>query len=183
MFCCPAFMRPYMTPTVIQFLKFGLVGGGGFVVDTLFLYIGIYLLGLERVPAGFFAFPFAVTATWIGNRLYTFSDQKHEPMAKQWSKFAMVCAVGIVFNRGMYSLLVSTIDFVYDYPVIALFAGSLTGMFFNFFASRKIVFNLDKGFIHTDNQQNLCHSCESRNPEPQETTTNSRPPGSQPPLG
>lgn len=137
---CPACFKRYMTPTMVRFLKFGLVGGVGFLADALFLYIGIYAFGMDRVPAGFFAFPFAVTVTWIGNRLYTFGDQEHEPMAKQWSKFALVCVVGVVFNRGMYSLLVSTIPFVYDYPIIALFAGSLSGMFFNFFASRKIVF-------------------------------------------
>lgn len=123
-----------------QFLKFGLVGGFGFLVDTAFTYGGIYLLGLERIPAGFFAFPFAVTFTWIGNRLYTFREVEHEPMAKQWAKFASVCAVGIVFNRGTYSLMVSTLPFAYEYPVFGLLGGTAAGMFFNFFASKKLVF-------------------------------------------
>jgi putative flippase GtrA len=61
-------------------------------------------------------------------------------MAKQWSKFAIVCAVGLVFNRGTYTLLVSLIPLVYDYPAIGLMGGSLAGMFFNFFASKKLVF-------------------------------------------
>jgi len=125
---------------VIQFIKFGIVGVVGFAVDTFFLYVGIDELGLGRVAAGFFAFPFAVTVTWIGNRLFTFRDAPHEPMAKQWAKFAAVCVVGIVFNRGTYTLLVSTIPFVYAYPVIGLLAGTAAGMFFNFFASRRLVF-------------------------------------------
>ncbi len=125
---------------VIQFIKFGIVGVVGFAVDTFFLYVGIDELGLGRVAAGFFAFPFAVTVTWIGNRLFTFRDAPHEPMAKQWAKFAAVCVVGIVFNRGAYTLLVSTIPFVYAYPVIGLLAGTAAGMFFNFFASRRLVF-------------------------------------------
>jgi len=125
---------------VIQFIKFGIVGVAGFAVDTFFLYVGIDELGLGRVAAGFFAFPFAVTVTWIGNRLFTFRDAPHEPMAKQWAKFAAVCVVGIVFNRGTYTLLVSTIPFVYAYPVIGLLAGTAAGMFFNFFASRRLVF-------------------------------------------
>lgn len=127
-------------PTLRQFVKFGIVGGGGFVVDTLFLYIGIHALGLDRIPAGFFAFPFAVTFTWIGNRLFTFREIEHEPLAKQWSKFVAVCTVGIVFNRGTYSLLVSTIPLVYDYPVLGLLGGTAAGMIFNFFASKKLVF-------------------------------------------
>ena len=127
-------------PTVLQFLKFGIVGVVGFVVDTAFLYLGIEALGMGRVAAGFFAFPFAVTVTWIGNRLFTFKDHDHEPMAKQWAKFASVCAVGIVFNRGTYTLMVSLIPFVYDYPVLGLLGGTAAGMFFNFFASKKLVF-------------------------------------------
>lgn len=128
------------TRTVAQFLKFGLIGVGGFIVDTAFLYLGIHGLGMGRIAAGMFSFPFAVTATWIGNRLFTFRHVEHEPMAKQWAKFAVVCAVGLVFNRGTYSLCVSVIPFVYDYPVLGLLAGTAAGMFFNFFASKKLVF-------------------------------------------
>lgn len=126
--------------TIIEFLKFGVVGVVGFIVDTIFLYLGIYSLGLSRVAAGFFSFPFAVTSTWIGNRLFTFRHVNHEPMAKQWAKFAVVCAIGIVFNRGTYTLLVSTIPLVYDYPVLGLVAGTGVAMFFNFFASKRLVF-------------------------------------------
>ncbi len=125
---------------ISEFLKFGAVGVVGFAVDTIFLYIGIHALGLSRIAAGLFSFPFAVTVTWIGNRLYTFRDAEHEPMAKQWTKFVAVCAVGIVFNRGAYSLSVSTIPFVYDYPFIGLLIGTAAGMFFNFFASKRLVF-------------------------------------------
>ncbi|MGE4351603.1 MAG: GtrA family protein [Bdellovibrionales bacterium] len=137
-FC--ALSRMIQSPLIRQFLKFGIVGGLGFVVDTALTYFGIYALSMERIPAGFFAFPFAVTFTWIGNRLYTFADKPREPMAKQWGKFAAVCGVGIVFNRGTYSLLVSTVPLVYAHPVLGLLAGSCAGLFFNFFASRKIVF-------------------------------------------
>jgi putative flippase GtrA len=126
--------------TSVQFLKFGIVGVIGFVVDVAFLYLGIYGFGFGRIAAGFFSFFFAVTVTWIGNRLFTFRDAKHESMAKQWTKFAAVCLVGIVFNRGTYSLLVSTIPLIYDYPVIGLLAGTGVAMFFNFFASRRLVF-------------------------------------------
>lgn len=126
--------------TVIEFFKFGTVGVVGFIVDTIFLYIGIHALGLSRIAAGLFAYPFAVTVSWFGNRIFTFRHIDHEPMAKQWTKFAVVCAVGLVFNRGAYSLSVSTIQFVYDYPFIGLLIGTAAGMFFNFFASKKIVF-------------------------------------------
>jgi putative flippase GtrA len=125
---------------ITQFLKFGVVGFVGFVVDTTLTYTGIYELGLNRVVAGLVSFPFAVTVTWIGNRLFTFAGARHMPMARQWARFFIVCAVGIVFNRGTYSLLVTTAPLAYKYPVLGLLAGTAVAMFFNFFVSRKLVF-------------------------------------------
>jgi putative flippase GtrA len=130
----------YWKETAEQFFKFGIIGFVGFIVDAAFLYVGIDALGLGRVAAGFFSFPFAVTATWVGNRLFTFRDASPMPAAKQLAKFAFICAIGLLFNRGTYSLLVTFVPFVYRYPVIGLLAGTSAGMFFNFFASKKHVF-------------------------------------------
>ena len=134
--------RRHWRATARQFFKFGVVGVAGFAVDNAMLYFGIYALDMGRVAAGFFSFPFAVTATWAGNRAFTFRDAPPMPAAKQWAKFAAVCAVGIVFNRGTYILLVSTVPFVYAHPFLGLLAGTGTGMFFNFFASRRHVFGM-----------------------------------------
>ncbi len=132
----------YWRKTAGQFFKFGIVGATGFAVDTVVLYIGIDALGLSRIAAGLFSFPFAVTTTWIGNRLFTFRDAKPMPAAAQLAKFAVVCAIGLVFNRGTYSVLVSTIPLVYDHPVIGLLGGTAAGMFFNFFIARRHVFGM-----------------------------------------
>ncbi|MDD4615500.1 MAG: GtrA family protein [Alphaproteobacteria bacterium] len=128
--------------TFWQFFRFGIVGFVGFIVDWAMLHVGIDLLGLGRVAAGLFSFPFAVTATWIGNRTYTFKDAKPMPVCKQFSKFALVCAVGLSFNRGTYSFLVTFVPLVHDFPVLGLLAGTAAGMFFNFFASKKHVFEV-----------------------------------------
>jgi putative flippase GtrA len=134
--------RATLLGTARQFMKFGSIGVVGFIVDSAFLYLGIHGLNLSRVAAGFFSFPFAVTATWIGNRLYTFSNAAPVPAAKQLTKFVVVCAIGLFFNRGTYSLLVSHVQVVYDYPVLGLVAGTGVGMFFNFFAAKKHVFGM-----------------------------------------
>jgi len=128
--------------TLQQFIKFGTVGTLGFVIDSGMLYFGIYALGLSRVAAGLFSFPFAVTFTWLGNRLYTFKDAAAMPAARQLARFAGICAIGLIFNRGTYSLLVSTIPFIYAHPILGLLAGTAIGMFFNFFAARRHVFGL-----------------------------------------
>jgi putative flippase GtrA len=125
---------------IVQFLKFGTVGALGFVVDTAFLYFGIDVLKFSRIAAGLFSFPFAVTFTWFGNRNFTFPHAPREHKTQQWAKFIIVCAIGLVFNRGTYALLVSNSSLVYKYPVLGLVAGTIAGMFFNFFAARRLVF-------------------------------------------
>lgn len=125
---------------IVQFLKFAVIGFMGFCVDTTLVYSAIYLFGWGRYWSGLFAFPFAVSATWIGNRLFTFREVEHEPMAKQWAKFATVCGVGLVINRGTYFAMVTFLPLAYDYPVIALLGGTGAAMFFNFFISKKLVF-------------------------------------------
>jgi putative flippase GtrA len=126
--------------TARQFLKFGMIGAIGFAVDSVMLYFGIYVLGMGRVVAGFFSFPFAVTSTWIGNRRFTFRDARHASAVTQLAKFAAVCAIGLVFNRGTYTLLVTYVPVVYAHPILGLVAGTGVSMFFNFFATRRHVF-------------------------------------------
>ncbi len=128
-----------------QFFKFGLIGVVGFAVDWLMLQVGLSWLGLKPVAAGFFSFPFAVTATWIGNRHFTFRETPKQSPLKQFIKFVIVCAVGLVFNRGTYTLCVTFIPLVYAHPVLGLLAGTGAGMLFNFFAARRHVFGQNQG--------------------------------------
>jgi putative flippase GtrA len=129
-----------LIPLAREFAKFGIVGFIGFLVDALFLQVGLHVVHLGKVAAGYFSFPFAVTVTWLGNRLFTFRHVEHEPMAKQLGKFVVVCSVGLIFNRGTYSLCVLFVPLINAYPVLGLVAGTAAGMFFNFFASKKVVF-------------------------------------------
>jgi putative flippase GtrA len=108
---------------VVEFMKFGTIGVVGFGVDWLLTYLGIYGFGWNRYVSGYFAFPFAVSVTWIGNRLFTFKNAEREPMAKQWAK-----------------LLLTFVPLAYAHPVIGLLGGTAAGMFFNFFSSKKLVF-------------------------------------------
>ncbi len=123
-----------------QFLKFGIVGGVGFLFDNALVYAGIYLLHMGHDAAGLASFPFVVSLTWVGNRYFTFREADRTNLAGQWLRFLSVCGVGLIFNRGTYSLMVHNFPLAYDYPVLALLAGTAAGMFFNFFVARRVVF-------------------------------------------
>ena len=54
-----------------QFLRFGLVGAVGFLVDVGVLY-AMHGLGLDLYTARVVSFLAAATFTWLGNRFFTF---------------------------------------------------------------------------------------------------------------
>lgn len=130
--------------TALRFLKFGFIGGIGFVVDSAVLLCGTKVLGLDPYTARIISYVIAATTTWFGNRIFTFADrQTHrqaKQIAKQWLLFLTVNGPGMLVNNGVYVLLVSQFPYIYEHPVWAVAAGSLAGMVFNYVASSRFVF-------------------------------------------
>jgi putative flippase GtrA len=125
---------------LIQFLKFGIVGVIGFLVDSGVLLFCMQVLGMGPYTGRLVSFFAAASTTWICNRLFTFRGQGSGHPGLQWVKFLVVCAIGFIFNYGTYAILIATVPLVRDYPVLGVAAGSIAGMFFNFFAARTVVF-------------------------------------------
>ncbi len=125
----------------LQFLKFGMVGTLGFIVDTAVLYFCIYMLSMGPYAGRVISFLIAVTVTWVCNRTYTFKDRKKtDRLHIEWSKFFVACLGGFFFNYGSYALLITHSSIVALYPIIGVAVGSLTGMFFNYFTAKHFVF-------------------------------------------
>lgn len=123
---------------VLQFLRFGVVGGGGFVVDTAVVYALRGLVGVYW--AGALAYPVAASFTWGVNRVWTFRGQSTGAVHRQWAIFLVTNLLGFVLNRGVYFALVASSPFVAANPVVAVAAGAVAGMFVNFFIARQVVF-------------------------------------------
>jgi putative flippase GtrA len=123
---------------LLQFLKFGVVGTLGFVVDASTVYSLRSSLGLYG--AGLAAYVTAVTSNWILNRLWTFRGRGGQPAHRQWALFMVANLVGFTLNRGTYAILVTFVEFCAAQPVWAVAAGSIAGLWTNFFLSRKLVF-------------------------------------------
>ncbi len=123
----------------LQFAKFGVVGVVGLLVDTAALYAGL-AVGLEFFAARIPSFFAAATVTWILNRAFTFKGAVDEPLHKQWAKFIAANAFGGVVNYGVSVGLEAGVDVVAAHPFLAVAAGSVAGMFFNFAASKHLVF-------------------------------------------
>ncbi len=127
-------------PVVVQFIKFGIVGGIGFLVDVGILKLCMTFLGMGLYDGRVVSFIAAATTTWFCNRVFTFRGQGGGAVHAQWARFVLVSVGGFCFNYGAYAALIATQPLVAAYPILGIAAGSLAGMFFNFFASRHLVF-------------------------------------------
>jgi putative flippase GtrA len=121
-----------------DFIRFGIVGTTGFCWDTATVYTlkgvaGLYIAGL----CGFLV---AGTANWVMNRFWTFRHLDHIAAHHQLMRYLAVNSVGFVFNRGTFFALVTISLRCREHPVLAIIAGSLAGLLFNYFLSKKYVF-------------------------------------------
>jgi len=124
----------------VSFWRFGLVGVGGLFVDMAVLYAVMWGLGLAAVPAKVFSFLAAATFTWWMNRRYTFGSSG-KSLIHEWASFLATNAFGGVVNFAAYTAIVTQF-FPYAWmPALATAVGSLSGLLFNYMASRHIVFN------------------------------------------
>ncbi|MDD5034634.1 MAG: GtrA family protein [Methylococcaceae bacterium] len=122
-----------------SFWRFGLVGVGGLFVDMAVLYAVMWGLGLAAVSAKVFSFLAAATFTWWMNRQYTFG-RSGKSLLHEWASFLATNAFGGAVNFAVYTAMV-TLSFPYAWmPALATAVGSVSGLLFNYTASRHIVF-------------------------------------------
>jgi putative flippase GtrA len=128
-----------------RLLRFGLVGGAGFLVNeaALFAIIALVHIGpkLAQIPAFFVA----VTFTWWGNRVLTFREHAATTsLFREWGKFVAANGLGAGTNYALYLSLLSFAPYPANIPYIALAAGTLLGLAFNFTLSKRFVFRAVK---------------------------------------
>ena len=123
-----------------QFLRFGVVGATGVVVDSAVLLLALRL-GFGPYGGRVLSYLVAATTNWALNRAWTFREGGAAMgRAQQLGRFLLVNLVGFVANYGTYALLLNTVPSVREQPVIGVAAGALVGMAGNFALSRRYVF-------------------------------------------
>jgi putative flippase GtrA len=134
-----------MRTTILQFLRFGVVGTAGFLVDAAVLTVMLWI-GLGPYLGRIVSYLGAASTTFTLNRAWTFRHAPREgSLAAQWGRFVLLNLGGFVANYGTYAVLVATTTPVAAHPVIGVAAGSFVGMFINFGLSRRFVFREASG--------------------------------------
>lgn len=138
----PARARGLASPVrlryLAEFLRFGMVGSLGFVIDTTTVYALARPLGLYG--AGAAAYLVAASANWAFNRAWTFRARARGAAHWQWARFISSNALGFLVNRGTYATLIAFSPVAHAHPVLAVAAGAVAGLGLNFIAARHWVF-------------------------------------------
>ena len=122
-----------------DFIRFAAVGSLGLCWDTGTVYALRGIVGLY--VAGFISYFVASTANWALNRIWTFRAHQHSAAHIQWTRFFIANLFGFSINRGLYFILISFFILCRDQPIVPIFAGSITGLCFNYLLSKRFVFS------------------------------------------
>jgi putative flippase GtrA len=91
----------------VQLLKFGLVGGSGYLINLAVFAILAGSLGIHHIAAAIGAFAVAVTNNFLWNRHWTFGPGDG-PAHFQAARFFAVSLASLALNIAILQLLLST---------------------------------------------------------------------------
>ncbi len=125
-----------------QIFLFTVTGGIGFIIDSgVFLYL-YYLENINISTSRILSFFIAVFFTWLLNRRYTFNTEKNKTKkekTKEYLLYFKAQSIGAAINFVIFFALIYSLNIFKQIPVLALAAGSITAMFYNYFMSKRIL--------------------------------------------
>ena len=130
-----------------EFLRFAVIGTVAFLVDTVVLYILLWM-GVGHYRGRVVSFMTALTFTWYGNRQITFASTRAHgarAIAAEWLRYVMANLLGGVVNYSTYAWLVSAFPIAHANPVLGVAAGAIAGLSVNFTLSKLLVFRGKQG--------------------------------------
>jgi putative flippase GtrA len=126
--------------------KFGTVGAGAFGVDLIIFNL-LLDAGSETLTAKTVSTVVATTLAFFGNRFWTWRDGAHTHMARQYTTFFVLNAIGL--GIALSCLAISHYGLGHFWPALrgqaadniaGQLVGTAIGTFFRFWSYRKFVF-------------------------------------------
>jgi putative flippase GtrA len=116
---------------LIKFIKFGIVGGSGVVVDFFFTWLFKEKFNVQKYVANALGFSIAASTNWFLNRIWTFNSQNPE-LLLEYTQFIFVSLIGLGINSLVLWLLTDKLKF--NFYLSKLGAIAVTTVW-NFFAN------------------------------------------------
>lgn len=121
---------------IYKFIKFGIVGFTGLIIDFSITYILKEFLIINRYISNSIGFLVAASSNYFLNRVWTFNSDDPE-IFLEYTSFLIISVVGLVINNFFLYLFEKRFNFYLS----KLFAIAVTTIW-NFFANYLITFNL-----------------------------------------
>lgn len=125
--------------TFAQFLRFGISGGIGFVIDVAVLYLAL-AAGANFYWGRGISFLCAVFATWQINRNFAFKPSGSMSLWQEWWRYLLAMLGGGIINYLASAVAVALLPPGPMTPMIGVAIGSIAGMSINFISSKLFVF-------------------------------------------
>jgi len=142
----PTGLRAKLRGVVREVGKFGVVGGISFAIDTAIFNLMLNA-GAETLVAKLTSTVVATTVAFLGNRFWTWRHRAHTHMARQYTMFFVLNAIGL--GIGLLCLAISHYGLGAIWPVFqgrladnisAQIVGTAAGTLFRFWSYRRFVF-------------------------------------------
>lgn len=118
----------------MKFLRFACVGGLGFVVDAGCFYL-LLQISVPPMAARILSFWLAASATWLGNRYFTFAKRHPDAAFNQWLKHMLSAHSSGVINLMAFYII--SINYAVE---LAFLVGIALGTISNYWLSSRFVF-------------------------------------------
>ena len=89
---------------LLRFIRFGIVGASGMVVDFGVTWLCKEKLRWNKYISNSLGFIFAATNNYIWNRLWTFQSTS-DAVAREYTLFFIIALIGLGLNNGIIYLL------------------------------------------------------------------------------
>ena len=128
-----------------QLIRFGIVGTVGVAINLAVFMLCTRQLQIAPTAAAVVAFSVAVTSNFTFNRIWSFAPATSQYIGywTGWIRYVVVNCVGLGVNLLVLSAVIGWIGHRYAIEGQAL--GVASGMMFNFFMARALIFRPDRG--------------------------------------
>ena len=149
-------LRDRLNALIRELSKFGTVGSIAFVIDTVIFNVLLHI-GSETLAAKTASTVVAATFAFLGNRFWTWRHRHHHNMARQYTTFFLLNAIGL--GIGLACLAISHYGLGHFWPALrspladniaGQLVGTALGTLFRFWSYKRFVFRATASVAQRD---------------------------------
>jgi putative flippase GtrA len=127
-----------------SFLRFFVVGAIGFVIDAAILHGLTSFWQVDPFMAQAVAFPIAVAATWMLNRIWTFPGAAEQGHVRQAAVYFGVQCAGFATNYAIYAATLIMVPVLRHWLVVPLAMGAAAALCVTYTGARRLAFRVPR---------------------------------------